>query len=157
MLRIGTFSWLLATGLLLAGCGQQVASSSGTVKGQPATDAAMSDCASGVDRGKVLDAVQVHGSDVVEWMKERDDGGYADDKIEQFSKVDVVTACLLEGDFAFPHPAPVGADTPSDVGPVLAIELVGVEKSAQIDSIGPAAAVDDLWQMLGKYALVSGK
>jgi hypothetical protein len=156
MLIMRKAAWSLAGCLLLAGCGQQVGSS-GTGQARSGTAVAMSECASGVDRGEVLDAMHVHGADVIAWMKDRDDGGVADDKVEQLSKVDVVTACLLQGDFAYPHPEPLDSDQPSDVGPVKAIELVGVEKQAQIDSIGPAPAVDDLWKMLDQYALESQK
>lgn len=152
IIRIGISA---GAGLVLVACGQQIPPSSSD--GDPQSEGAASTCAAGSDRGKVIDGLELRGSDLAAWLRARADGGYADDQVAAVSAVDRVTACLLSGDFVYPHPSPIDPKDEGDPEPVEAIEFVGVGKEAMIDSIGPASKVEVLWNTLQEYSTPGAK
>jgi hypothetical protein len=136
----------ISCAFLLVACGQQVAPS--RVGNGDASDIAT--CAKDGGNATVVDAYSIPGSTVAAWLMSRGEA-YSSTEVDLLTPMDVVSVCLVQGDFSYPHPAPIDPESGSArTEPTEAIEILGLPDSPEMDSIGPASKVNVLWSQLQK-------
>jgi hypothetical protein len=106
----------------------------------------------------VLDSAVLSGTDIVKWFESRTEDAPSTRELNRryLSAVGPLTLCLVDASaMPYPHPGVVNPDGKADEtapppGTTLAIEVIGLEDQPVLESVGPAAQVNDLWDRLPK-------
>lgn len=143
-----TFAVVLAVSALSA-CGTADSKESA---GESTAGSSAPECEQLVDGAtytKVLDGSSTSGLAVSTWLRTRSTTGASVPGMEnQYSDLTSVTVCLMDAPgIAIPDP-PKPGQTDDTAGEQYAIVLLGADKEPVIDSVGPAAKVQALFDKL---------